>query len=307
MSKPIEPNPITKPIEPNNPITKQPNNLIIEPSDCEIGKLTDCEIGKLSDYEIGKILGHGKFGDVFLGKKKSTNQAIALKVIGKSRIKKSGLVHQVDAEIEILKLVDHPHIVKFVKSFEDSNRIYIVMEYMEGGELFKKLKNYIQDNRGLEESLVAKYILQLTEAIEYLHGLNIIHRDIKPENILLSTDHNHIKLCDFGWSVISSEPQTTSCGTLDYLCPEIVTGKRYDHTCDWWGMGVLTYELLVGNPPFMAPTHRETYKNIETINLTYPEYLSEEAINFMNALIVKTPFMRMTSNEIKDHPWIIKY
>ena len=189
-----------------------------------------------------------------------------------------------------------------IDNFEDENKIYIVTDYVEGGELFE----YLKIKSRLDESTVAKYILQLSEAVDYLHELNIIHRDIKPENILL-TVNDDIVLCDFGWSVRSVDPQTSVCGTLDYMCPEMVDSEPHDHRLDLWDIGVLTYELLVGIPPFMSKTYAATYRKISQADVTYPDYLSEEAIDLMKCLLVRKPEDRMEASEIKNHPWIVSH
>ncbi len=254
---------------------------------------------KLFDYKIEKKLGIGKFGNVYLARKKGTQKDVAIKVMSKIQLKRAKLEYQIDREIEILSLVDHENIIHMINHFEDEERIYIITDYAEGGELFQKLKQA----KWLGEYTVAKYILQLSDAVDYLHRLNIIHRDIKPENILLTSDDD-ILLCDFGWSVRSETRRTTICGTLDYMCPEIIDSEPYDYRYDLWNIGVLTYELLVGRPPFYAGNYRDTYKNISKADVKYPTYLSVGAIDFMTCLLVRKPEDRMEADQIKDHEWI---
>ena len=277
----------------------------------------------MDKYVICKTLFSGKFGnvylaryreskkllaikavsidniDAYLSRYRESKKLVAIKVVSKDYIEKANLNHQIKREIDILSIVEHKYIISLIDHFEDDTYIYIVTEYISGGDLYDMIK---KENR-LDEPTAAKYILQLCDAIEYLHRLNIIHRDIKPENILL-TSNNNIKLCDFGWSVIEPGLRTTICGTLYYLPPEMIKGVPYDYRIDLWSIGILTYELLVGKPPFNDDTYKGTYKNIIDGNITYPDYLSEEAKDFISSLLVQKAQDRMTLDMIKNHQWI---
>ncbi len=259
-------------------------------------------MSKLFEYKIGGPIGTGRFGNVYLARKKGTQKDVAIKVINKSQLKREKLEHQIDREIEILSLVNHENIIQMIDHFEDEDRIYIVTNYAEGGELYQKLKQA----KLLSEYTVGKYIFQLSDAVSYLHQLNIIHRDIKPENILL-TSNDDILLCDFGWSVRSETRRTTICGTVDYMCPEIIDSEPYDYRCDLWNIGVLTYELLVGQPPFYSRKYRDTYLKISKVDVKYPTYLSPGSIDFMSCLLVRKPEDRMEADKIKNHEWIITH
>lgn len=259
-------------------------------------------MNKLSDYEIGKPIGKGKFGQVYLGRLKTTKEKVAIKSISKEQIKKSKVEYQIQRELDILSIVEHENVILLVDHFEDEERIYIVTEYCEGGNLYEKIEN----GKKLDETIVVKYIMGLSQAVNYLHSNNIIHRDIKPENLVLTIDNN-VKLCDFGWSVITQELRTTLCGTIDYLPPEIVDSESYDQTVDLWNIGVLTYELLTGELPFVDKTYRGTYENISNVRVEYPEYLSDGAKDFMKSLLVRNPSDRLKPDKIMDHPWIKSY
>ncbi|GBG29873.1 Protein kinase, putative [Hondaea fermentalgiana] len=235
----------------------------------------------LRDFEIGKALGRGKYGIVYRAKVKRTKQIVALKVLDKEQLQRDDMYSQLGQEVEIHSRLKHPNILQLFGYFYDPKRVYLILEYAAGGELYKVMKK--QPEGKFDEKTAASYIAQLASALSYCHSFNVIHRDVKPENLLLSQD-GLLKLADFGWAAhdrrgyngymstarlhvrggisASSEEndrlasinhgnrRTTMCGTLDYLAPEMVKGKAYDETVDNWTVGVLAYELLVGVPPF---------------------------------------------------------
>lgn len=220
----------------------------------------------LKDFEIGRPLGRGKFGDVYLAREKKTKFILAIKAIKKSQLLKAALEHQLRREIEIQSHLRHKHILRMYGYFYDEKRIYIMLEYAPGGELYKHLTN-----RGhFSEHTTARYISDLAKALDYCHSKHVIHRDIKPENLLIG-QKNDVKIADFGWSVHTpSSRRSTLCGTLDYLPPEMVEGREHDNTADVWSLGVLAYEFLVGSPPFEAEGHKQTYRRIAKVDLKFP-------------------------------------
>jgi len=257
---------------------------------------------KLSDFDIGKSLGRGKFGNVYLVREKKSRFICALKVLFKSQLQKANVVHQLRREIEIQSHLRHDNILRLFGYFYDEHRVYLILEYAAEGELYKKL----QKSGKFTEPQTAKYIYHLASALTYCHEKNVIHRDIKPENLLIG-HHGDIKIADFGWSVHSPDVRrTTLCGTLDYLPPEMVEGKKHDHTVDIWSLGVLTYEFLVGKPPFENKTHTATYRAISRVFVRYPPFITELAKDFIGCLLKKTPNQRMPLNKVPTHPWIIK-
>ncbi|CAO2627091.1 Zinc finger protein 264 [Lemmus lemmus] len=212
----------------------------------------------IDDFEIGRPLGKGKFGNVYLARLKENHFIVALKVLFKSQIEKEGLEHQLRREVEIQAHLQHPNILRLYNYFHDARRVYLILEYAPRGELYKEL----QRNHVLDEQRAATIIEELADALTYCHEKKVIHRDIKPENLLLGL-RGEVKIADFGWSVHTpSLRRDTMCGTLDYLPPEMIEGRTYDEKVDLWCIGVLCYELLVGNPPFESSTHNETYKRI---------------------------------------------
>mmetsp|Transcript_1897 Transcript_1897/g.2260 ORF Transcript_1897/g.2260 Transcript_1897/m.2260 type:complete len:341 (-) Transcript_1897:19-1041(-) len=257
----------------------------------------------LNDFEIGKPLGRGKFGKVYLAREKKTKYIVALKVLQKSQLLKAGVEHQLRREIEIQSHLRHKNILRMFGYFYDNKRIYIILEYAPGGELYKLLTS-----RGrFSERTSARYISDLSQALAYCHNKHVIHRDIKPENLLMGAKGD-LKIADFGWSVHApTSRRNTLCGTLDYLPPEMVEGREHDEQVDVWSLGVLLYEFLVGSPPFEAEGHKATYRRISRVDLRFPPGLSEEAKDIMSKLLQKDPRKRMALESIPNHPFVLKF
>ncbi|XP_043264618.1 aurora kinase B [Colletes gigas] len=259
----------------------------------------------LDDFEIGAPLGRGKFGRVYLAREKTTQYMVALKTLYKVELVKGRVEKQAMREIEIQTHLKHPHILQMLTYFHDHKRIYLVLEFAAGGELYKELKR--QPHERFNEHMSAKYTYQVADALEYCHSNNVIHRDIKPENLLL-TSTGDIKLADFGWSVHApSSKRNTLCGTLDYLPPEMVTGQTYDIYVDHWCLGILCYEFLVGSPPFLSDSQQETYLKIKTINIKWPEQITPGARDLISKLIKRKSSERISMAAVKKHYWIMKY
>ncbi|EZA58781.1 hypothetical protein DMN91_008688 [Ooceraea biroi] len=257
----------------------------------------------LTDFDIGRPLGKGKFGNVYLAREKRSKFIIAMKVLYRSQIDNANISHQVRREIEIQTHLRHPNILRMYGYFYDDKRIYLILEYAPKGELYKELNN--QPNKRFDEARTATYIAQLADALKYCHSKGVIHRDIKPENILLGVN-GELKIADFGWSVHApSSRRDTLCGTLDYLPPEMVSGKTHNHTIDFWSIGVLCYECLVGKPPFYATTNDETYVNIKKLRYTFPSFVGEGAKDLISKLIVIDPEKRLDMDGLLAHPWIV--
>lgn len=257
----------------------------------------------IRDFDIGCPLGRGKFGRVYLAREKSTKYMVALKLLYKSELVKSRLEKQVLREIEIQTHLRHPNILSLLTYFYDSSRIYLVLEFAARGELYKHLQQ--QPHGRFAEPEAAKYVYQVADALRHCHLYKVIHRDIKPENLLLDARGN-IKLADFGWSVHApSSKRKTMCGTLDYLPPEMVLGREYDERVDFWCLGVLCYEFLVGRPPFESSQQDDTYRRIQAVDVKYPDHVRPLARDLISKLLRKNPFDRLPLEDVKIHSWIV--
>jgi len=270
-----------------------------------LSKIGSNDRWKLEDFDIGRPLGKGKFGNVYLAREKASKYIVALKVLFKSQLQKAQVEHQLRREIEIQSHLRHSNILRLFGYFYDDSRVYLILEYAPKGELYKSLQS--QENGRFTDTQSSMYIKQMADALEYCHSKKVIHRDIKPENLLLDVSGN-IKIADFGWSVHApNSRRATMCGTLDYLPPEMIEGSMHDETVDLWSLGVLTYEFLVGKPPFEAETNNETYRRITKVDLRFPSHLSTEAKDLISRLLRKDPSERLELKEVLKHEWILKH
>jgi aurora kinase len=238
-------------------------------------------------FEIGRPLGKGKFGRVYLARHRASGYVCALKVLKKDEIRGEGAEIHVRREIEVHSNIRHSGVLGFYGWFHDSRRIFLILEFAPGGELYKSLE---RDGR-FSERKAAKYVAQVAQALSYLHSKNIMHRDIKPENILIGL-HGELMLADFGYSVYApSNRRETLCGTLDYLPPEMIstTQVKYTKAVDQWTLGVLTYEFLTGEAPF-EDSQVMTYKRIVKGEMKpFPTSVSSEAKDFVCSVRIFPP------------------
>mmetsp|Transcript_456 Transcript_456/g.1286 ORF Transcript_456/g.1286 Transcript_456/m.1286 type:complete len:324 (+) Transcript_456:65-1036(+) len=257
----------------------------------------------LKDFEIGKPLGKGKFGSVYLAREKRSKYIVAIKVLQKSQLLKAGVEHQLRREIEIQSHLRHRNILRMYGYFYDAKRIYLILEYSPGGEMYKRLTA----KGRFSEKVSARYISDLAMALQYCHQKHVIHRDIKPENLLVGAC-GEVKIADFGWSVHApTSRRNTLCGTLDYLPPEMVEGREHDEQVDVWSLGVLLYEFLTGTPPFEAEGHSATYRRISRVDLRFPRGVPEDAQDLIRKLLVKDPRKRMSLSSVPTHPWVLRH
>lgn len=258
----------------------------------------------LADFEIGCKLGRGKFGKVYLARERKSGYIIALKLLSKRQLLENKVEIQLRREIEIQSHLNHENILKLYGFFWNERRIFLILEYAPGGELYKELRN--SENYRFTEAKSSNYIYQMCHALKYIHKKHVIHRDIKPENILNSL--GVLKVADFGWSIHSpSKQRKTFCGTLDYLPPEIIESNSHDNNVDLWCLGVLIYEFCVGSPPFEANTQKETFLKIKRVILRFPSYLSNDVKDLVSRLLKKSPYQRLNLDEVLNHRWIKKY
>ena len=256
----------------------------------------------MDDFELLKVIGKGSFGKVMQVKKKNTGRIYAMKIIKKAHIVEREEVSHTMAERNVLGKLQHPFIVPLKYSFQSPEKLYLVLAFVNGGELFFHLQ---QEGR-FSEDRVKLYAAELLCALECLHDLNIIYRDLKPENILLDYT-GHIALCDFGLCKLNMKEgnkTNTFCGTPEYLAPEVLLGQGYTKTVDWWTLGILIYEMLVGLPPFYDENQNVMYRKILNDPLVFPDHLSPEAVDLLKKLLNRDGNLRLGVNgpqEIKGH------
>lgn len=259
----------------------------------------------VDDFELLKVVGKGSFGKVMQVRKRDTGKIYAMKVLKKQTLVARKQVAHTKTERKILEDIDHPFIVHLKFAFQTDTKLYMILEYFTGGELFFHLKT----NGRFAEERAKFYAAEIVLALECLHHHTIVYRDLKPENVLLDAD-GHIRLTDFGLSkegVTLTNPTHTFCGTPEYLAPEVIHGQGYSLPVDWWSLGTLLYEMLTGLPPFYNQNLHVMYEKIIRAKLHYPAYLSPEARSILSALLDRDPKTRLGSNgdanEVKSHPF----
>ena len=266
----------------------------------------------LDIYNIKQKLGKGKFGLVKLGINKETKQKVAVKIMNKNNMDSSDL-ELVRTEIEILKICQHPYIIKLYDVFENIDYIYIIMEHCSGGDLFSFIKSR---NFMLKEEKVVVIMYKLCKAVYYVHSYGIAHRDIKPENVLLTEESEDadVRLLDFGLSKIVGPNQkcTEPYGTLTYCAPEIILDKPYLKTVDSWSLGVMTYLMLSGSLPFSGKDEHEIAKNVVYSKVDFEKKpiwkeISKEAKDFISKLLEKDLKKRIEMKAALEHPWFKKF
>ncbi|XP_044853929.1 ribosomal protein S6 kinase alpha-1 isoform X3 [Mauremys mutica] len=261
-----------------------------------------------SQFELLKVLGQGSFGKVFLVRKitpPDNGHLYAMKVLKKATLKVRDRV-RTKMERDILADVNHPFVVKLHYAFQTEGKLYLILDFLRGGDLFTRLSKEVM----FTEEDVKFYLAELALGLDHLHSLGILYRDLKPENILLD-EEGHIKLTDFGLSkeAVDHEKKAYSfCGTVEYMAPEVVNRQGHTHSADWWSYGVLMFEMLTGSLPFQGKDRKETMTFILKAKLGMPQFLSSEAQSLLRALFKRNPANRLGSGtdgaeEIKRHPF----
>lgn len=231
-------------------------------------------------FDTLSTLGTGAFGRVKLARCKFSGKYCVLKILSKFNVFKLKQVEHTRSERTVLSTIKHPFIVELYTTFQDDYRLYFVLEFVQGGELF-----FLIRTRGrFNETMTRFYASEVVCALEYLHSHKIVYRDLKPENVLI-TKTGHIKLTDFGFSKYVYDATWTLCGTPDYLAPEILLNLPYGKTVDWWALGVLLYEMLTGRPPFYDENRIHLYEKIITCQVSYPQYLTTAAAAIIGHLL----------------------
>lgn len=257
-------------------------------------------------YELGRLLGQGTFAKVYYARSVITNQSVAIKVIDKEKILKASLVDQIKREISIMRMVRHPYIVQLHEVMATKTKIYFVLEYAKGGELFNKVAK-----GKLEENVARKYFHQLINAVDFCHSRGVYHRDIKPENLLLDEDEN-LKVSDFGLSALAESKRQdgllhTTCGTPAYVAPEVISRKGYDGAkADIWSCGVVLFVLLAGYLPFHDSNLIEMYKKIGRAEFRCPSWFAPEVRRLLHKILDPDPETRISIAKIKESSWFRK-
>lgn len=260
-------------------------------------------------YRLGDELGEGAFSVVKLVFSKKTGEKYAAKCVTRIDLPRDD-EESLLQEVDILKSLDHQNIVKYIDFFVEENSYYLILEYLEGGELFDR----IVQKTCYTEKEARDVVILILNAIKYIHDLHIAHRDLKPENLLLTSkrDDASVKIADFGFAVkgASEKVLTTQCGTPGYVAPEILNNVPYDKSVDMWSIGVITYVLLGGYPPFHEENQKALFKKIRKGDFEFhPEYwnsVSEEAKDLIRSLLRVDSSTRLTCDQALQHPWIMK-
>jgi len=264
----------------------------------------------LEDYYIlGDEIGKGGFSIVYQAERKKDQKEFAVKCIKKDMVEGED-IKLLRREVQIMKKLDHPNILKLYEVYEDDKQFFLVMELVKGKELFDKIVE-----RGMySERDASNIIFQVVSAVDYLHHNGIAHRDLKPENLLSAGEGENeiIKIADFGFSKSfagdDAEKFMTSCGSPGYVAPEILTAESYDKSVDMWSVGVIIYILLSGYPPFYADSAPALFKKIMDVKYDFEDSvwddISDSAKDLIRNLLVKEPSKRFTAKQCLQHPWV---
>mmetsp|Transcript_19107 Transcript_19107/g.34774 ORF Transcript_19107/g.34774 Transcript_19107/m.34774 type:complete len:343 (+) Transcript_19107:343-1371(+) len=254
----------------------------------------------LKDFQVLRTIGVGSFARVKLVKKRGTSEVYVIKCIAKSVIVERRQVTNVNNEISFLRTCNHPHIARYYGSFQSKTHLFIVLEFVAGGELY----SYIRSRNTLDVHSSRTYLAQVVSAISYIHSTGFVYRDLKPENILIS-QAGTLKLVDFGFvkKLDFGKKARSLCGTPEYMAPEIVAGTGHDFPSDWWSVGILLHELLMGFTPFTDNSPYDVYNKILRQDLFLPGDIDPAAKDLITKLLVKNPSNRLTEAAVKSHPF----
>jgi len=275
------------------------------PGPCRMAAAEETKVC-LDDFKLMKVVGKGSYGKVMLVQHNSDGAIYAMKMLRKENVLKRNQVEHTKTERNVLEAVTHPFIVTLHYAFQTPKKLYFVLEYCPGGELFFHLSRAGR----FSEARCRFYSSEILLAIEYLHRLNIIYRDLKPENILLDAD-GHAKVTDFGLSkegIQDNFSAKSMCGTPEYLAPEILNKCGHGKAVDWYSLGALMYEMLTGLPPFYTRDREKLFERIRRGELSYPSYISPVAKSLLQSLLQGDPGKRLgggpgDGEEVKSHPF----
>ncbi|XP_046463597.1 5'-AMP-activated protein kinase catalytic subunit alpha-2-like isoform X2 [Daphnia pulex] len=259
---------------------------------------------KIGHYALGETLGVGTFGKVKIGEHQLTGHKVAIKILNRQKIKNLDVVGKIRREIQNLKLFRHPHIIKLYQVISTPTDIFMIMEYVSGGELF----DYIVKHGKLKEHEARRFFQQIISGVDYCHRHMVVHRDLKPENLLLDSNL-HVKIADFGLSnmMMDGEFLRTSCGSPNYAAPEVISGKLYaGPEVDVWSCGVILYALLCGTLPFDDEHVPTLFRKIKSGVFPIPDYLNKSVVNLLCHMLQVDPMKRATIDDVKKHDWFAK-
>ncbi|XP_040918525.1 serine/threonine-protein kinase BRSK2 isoform X5 [Toxotes jaculatrix] len=251
-------------------------------------------------YRLEKTLGKGQTGLVKLGVHCITGQKVAIKIVNREKLSESVLM-KVEREIAILKLIEHPHVLKLHDVYENNKYLYLVLEHVSGGELF----DYLVKKGRLTPKEARKFFRQIISALDFCHSHSICHRDLKPENLLLD-EKNNIRIADFGMASlqVGDSLLETSCGSPHYACPEVIRGEKYDgRRADVWSCGVILFALLVGALPFDHDNLRQLLEKVKSGVFHMPHFIPPDCQALLKGMIEVNPDKRLTLEAIQKHPW----
>ncbi|EOY31091.1 Salt overly sensitive protein 2a isoform 4 [Theobroma cacao] len=261
---------------------------------------------KVGKYEVGRTIGEGTFAKVKFARNIDTGESVALKVLAKTTILKHKMVDQIKREISIMKIVRHPNIVRLHEVLASRTKIYIVLEFVSGGELFDKIVH-----RGrLPENESRRYFQQLIDAVSHCHSKGVYHRDLKPENLLLDS-YGNLKVSDFGLSALPQQGVGllhTTCGTPNYVAPEVLSNQGYDGAAaDVWSCGVVLFVIMAGYLPFDEIDLPTLYKKVNAAQFSFPFWFSPGAKSLVQKILDPNPKTRIKIEGIKNDPWFQKH
>ncbi|KAL9662816.1 hypothetical protein QQ045_027650 [Rhodiola kirilowii] len=272
----------------------------------EIERSTSTQNALFGKYEMGRLLGCGAFAKVYYARDLRNGNSVAIKIINKKKISGTALMSNIKREISIMRRLHHPNIVKLYEVLATKSKIFFVMEFVKGGELFAKIAK-----GRFSEDLSRQYFHQLISAISYCHSRGVFHRDLKPENLLVD-DTGNLKVSDFGLSAVTGQVRNdgllhTLCGTPAYVAPEILGKKGYDGAkVDMWSCGVILFVMTAGYLPFNDPNLMAMYKKIYKGDFRCPKWMSADLKRFLSRLLDVRPESRITVDEILRDPWFKK-
>ncbi|MCL7047044.1 hypothetical protein MKW94_022388, partial [Papaver nudicaule] len=245
---------------------------------------------RVGKYELGRTVGEGTFAKVKFAKNVETGENVAIKILDKEKVHKHKMIGQIKREISTMKLVRHPNVVRLFEVMASKSKVYIVLEFVTGGELFDKIAK-----RGrLKEDEARKYFQQMVNAVDYCHSRGVFHRDLKPENLLLDANGD-LKVSDFGLSALPQQLREdgllhTACGTPNYVAPEVINNKGYDGAkADFWSCGVILFVLMAGYFPFEEANLMELYKKINKAEFSIPSWFSSGAKKLIKRILDPNP------------------